>query len=72
MCKMWLDFLVSWVNLPFSARSPKVEKTDRCGYDVHAQRVENASARFRNGNPARGGCPYGLWEEGRGSYDRPR
>ncbi len=24
MCKMWLDFLVSWLNLPFSARAAKV------------------------------------------------
>ena len=24
MCKMWLDFLVSWRNLPFSARPAKV------------------------------------------------
>lgn len=24
MCKMWLDFLVAWLNLPFSARPANV------------------------------------------------
>jgi hypothetical protein len=61
---MWLDFLVSWLNLPFSARPPKVGKDDRCCHDAHASRVENSSARLRNGDPGHGGrYPYGLMEE---------
>ena len=63
MRKMWLEFLVSWITLPFPARPPKVGKDDRYCHDARASRVENSSVRLRNGDPAHGGYPYGLREE---------